>query len=249
MSREVHHDPAEHCANSVRNFRGELRRIANFQSNKNFLKHITGFCLSSVALLGCLCCGGGSGGGGGPTGLDPSATSLPFGNVLDDKTSSQNINLTNNENSDVTISAVAVTGAGFSASGISNGTIVKAGQTATLKVTFAPTTGGAVNGAGVTITSDAINSPAAISLSGAGIHWAELTWQASPTNGVTYNVFRGTSPGGESTTPLNPSPISGTTYMDETVTPGQNYYYTVEAVDSGGSSAPTNEGQGDIPTP
>ena len=120
---------------------------------------------------------------------------------------------------------------------------------ATLTVTFAPTTGGAVSAASVSIASNATNSPTTITLSGTGTHWIELTWHASATNGVMYNVFRGTSPGGENATPLNSSPISGTTYMDTTVTPGQNYYYTVEAVDPGGSSAPTNETQGDVPTP
>jgi fibronectin type 3 domain-containing protein len=58
---------------------------------------------------------------------------------------------------------------------------------------------------------------------------------------VTYNVYRGTSSGGESTTPLNPSQITTTSYTDTNVTHGTTYYYIVEAVDSAGNSSPSNE--------
>jgi fibronectin type 3 domain-containing protein len=81
------------------------------------------------------------------------------------------------------------------------------------------------------------------------MHSVVLNWGASLTEGVTYNVFRGTSPGGEGTTPINASPISELTYTDTNVTAGAEYYYTVEAVDSGGSSAPSNEASAQIPTP
>jgi hypothetical protein len=66
---------------------------------------------------------------------------------------------------------------------------------------------------------------------------------------VTYNVFRGTAPGGEGTTPLNSSPISGTSYMDTNVVSGQTYFYVVTAVNSAGSSGDSNEATAPIPTP
>jgi hypothetical protein len=119
----------------------------------------------------------------------------------------------------------------------------------TLTVTFAPTSGGAVSGANVSIASNATNSPAVVSLSGTGIHSVVLSWNASPTGGVTYNVFRGTSSGGEGTTPINTSPVNLLTYTDTSVTPGGNYYYTVEAVNSAGSSAPSNEAPASVPNP
>jgi len=144
---------------------------------------------------------------------------------------------------------VAVTGAGFSASGISNGTQLTPGQSATLTVKFAPTTPGVVSGASITITSNATNSPTTISLSGTGTHSVLLQWTASTTAGVTYNVFRGTTMGGEGTNPINLSPVSTTSYTDTNVTSGLSYFYTVKAVDSGGSSAPSNEAQANIPTP
>jgi hypothetical protein len=175
--------------------------------------------------------------------------SLSFGNVNDDSSSSQTTSLTNSGNANVTISAMTVNGAGFSASGVSNGTVLTPGQSVTLTVTFAPTSAGAVSGANISIASNATNSPSTVSLSGTGAHVVVLQWDASATSGVTYNVFRGTTSGGESTTPLNTSPITSLSYDDTNVTSGITYYYTVEAVDSAGSSAPSNESVANIPTP
>ena len=181
--------------------------------------------------------------------LGASPTTLAFGNVLDQSSKQMTTSLTNNGNADVTISGVTVVGLGFTASGIVNGTVLTPGQSATLTVTFAPTSGGPVNAAAATITSNATNSPTIIALTGTGMHSVVLTWSASPTGGVTYNVFRGTSPGGEGTTPINTAPITTLTFTDTNVTPGTTYYYTVEAVDSGGSSDPSNEATAVIPNP
>jgi endoglucanase Acf2 len=68
----------------------------------------------------------------------------------------------------------------------------------------------------------------------------DLAWH--PSSGATgYNVYRGTSPGGEATTPLNSTPITGTTFHDTAVAPQVTYFYTVKAVSSGGMSAASNE--------
>ena len=82
-------------------------------------------------------------------------------------------------------------------------------------------------------------------------HAANLSWTASTTPNVTYNVYRAAASTGPFTTPLNSSPITGTTYVDTTVLAGQTYYYVVTAVASNGtlsanSSPPV---QGTIPTP
>jgi len=79
-----------------------------------------------------------------------------------------------------------------------------------------------------------------------------LTWTASTTPGVVgYNVYRGTTSGGESTTPLNSSPINGTTYGDENVTAGAMYYYVVMSVASNDVtlSAASNEVSATVPSP
>ena len=184
--------------------------------------------------------------------LAASPTSLSFGTVNVNNSIQLSTTLTNNGNSNITVSGVTVTGAGFSASGVSNGTMLTPGQSATLTVTFAPTTPGAVNGASVSIASNATGSPTTITLSGTGqvssSHSVALTWNASPTSGINgYNVFRGTASGAEGTTPLNPSPLPGLTYTDTAVSSGQTYFYVVTAVDSGGNSPPSNETPASIP--
>ncbi len=60
-----------------------------------------------------------------------------------------------------------------------------------------------------------------------------LTWTASMSSGVSgYNVYRGTTLGGESSTPLNSLPVNATTYTDVNVTAGDEYYYIITAVGS-----------------
>jgi hypothetical protein len=89
----------------------------------------------------------------------------------------------------------------------------------------------------------------------AGGHQAVLTWSpssdgaANPTLG--YNVYRGTTPGGESGTALNgttPVAVNCTstttcTYTDTTITPG-TWYWTVKATLNGTLSAASNEVSG-----
>ena len=91
--------------------------------------------------------------------LGANPTSLAFGNMLDQSSSQMTTSVTNNGNANVTISRVTVAGAGFSASGIVNGTVLTPGQSATLTVMFAPTSGGPVSGR-ASIASNATNSPA-----------------------------------------------------------------------------------------
>src|ERR1700728_1248261 len=66
--------------------------------------------------------------------LSANPASLGFGTQTLNTSSSQASTLTNTGNSNVTISGLMTTGAGFSASGVTNGTILTPGQTATLTV-------------------------------------------------------------------------------------------------------------------
>ncbi len=77
----------------------------------------------------------------------------------------------------------------------------------------------------------------------AGDGYVMLTWSEPNSNGganiTGYNIYRGTSSGGESLL----TSVSGTTlaYNDTSVTNGQTYYYYVTAVNSVGESEKSNE--------
>lgn len=181
--------------------------------------------------------------------LGASPTSISFGTETDGTGISQNVTLTNSGNSNVTVSSVSVSGAGFSASGVGSGSVIAAGKTATLAVTFGPSTAGAANGT-VTVASNATNSPAAISLSGTGVQssFVSLNWDASTSSGVVgYNVYRGTAP---DTYSRIASSVSGVDYKDSGIQTGQNttYYYVVTAVNSSGEES-TDSNQASVLVP
>ena len=81
----------------------------------------------------------------------------------------------------------------------------------------------------------------------AGTHQVALTWIAPAWNGgspVTgYNVYKGTALGGESTTPVNATPLAPTarSYTVTGLTHGTRYYFTVKAINTVGPSAPSGE--------
>jgi hypothetical protein len=180
--------------------------------------------------------------------LNASSTALSFGSVTLSTTSSKNVTFTNAGNSNVTISNVSVTGAGFNARGVSTGLIVAPGQAATLTATFTPSATGSVTG-NVTVSSNA--SADAIALSGTGVaavsHSVALSWAAS-TSAVTgyYTYFSNVSGGPYAK--LNSTPDPMTTYTDSTVQSGKTYYYVVTAVDSSNvESLASNEISATIP--
>jgi hypothetical protein len=180
--------------------------------------------------------------------LSVSPTSLDLGNVQVGSTGTQTATLTNSGTGSVTISQMTVSGTGYSAAGVTAGQVLTAGASVTITVTFTPTTTGSATGS-VTITSNASNSPTVITLSG-GSHLVDLSWTASTSTVVGYNIYRGTVNGGPYTTKLNASPVSGVTYTDTSVVAGQTYYYVVTAVDSSGNeSVYSNQAPATVPTP
>jgi hypothetical protein len=166
--------------------------------------------------------------------LNSSSKSLTFGGVNVSGSSSQNVMLTNAGNSSLTISNVSVAGAGFNAGGGLSGVILSPGQTATLSATFAPATAGSVTG-GITVTSNASNSPAVIALSGTGMapvtHSVLLSWAPSTSSVTGYNVYSSSISGGPYSK-LTASPVATTNYNDGGASGAQTYYYVVTAVSS-----------------
>jgi hypothetical protein len=178
--------------------------------------------------------------------LSINATTIAFGTVAVSTTVTQSVTLSSTGTAPVTISATAVTGSGFTVSGLTLPVTLSQGQTATLNVEFDPAAAGAATGQ-VTVTSNSsTGATAVIGLSGTGetaSYSVNLTWDAptsSPDPVAGYNVYR--SPSGSSSYQLlNSSPLGQTSYVDSTVTSGQVYDYIVESVDASGVvSTPSN---------
>lgn len=74
----------------------------------------------------------------------------------------------------------------------------------------------------------------------------QLNWTA-PKGAASYNVYRGTSPGGENALPLA-SNITTTSFTDSGLAAGAHYYYQVSAVDSTGEGAKSAEASGIVST-
>jgi len=180
-----------------------------------------------------------------------SPASLAFGTQPVGMTSTaQTVTLSNTGTAALSITSLAPTGTNASDFTQSNtcGSSLAAGANCTIAVMFTPSIAG-TEAASLSIADNASGSPQTVSLSGAGTHDVILTWTASTTSGVVgYNVFRGATSGGESTTPLNTSLINGTTYCDATVQAG-TYYYVVTAVASNDvtQSGDSNEVSATVP--
>jgi hypothetical protein len=183
-------------------------------------------------------------------GINPAA-GLSFGNVTTGTSSAaQNLTITNTGNSNVTISQINLTGAGYSMTGGGAPVTLTPTQSITLVVQFSPTTVGSLPGS-ITVTSNATGSPATIPLSGTGAapvqHSVSLTWNASTSTVSGYNVYRSTVSGG-SYTKINSSLVAALSYSDTTVQNGTTYYYVTTAVDSTGSESTfSNEVSAPIP--
>jgi len=118
-------------------------------------------------------------------------TSFAYGSVTDGQVKSQSFTLTNTGTGSLTISQIAVNGAGYSVNGLATPTTLAAGANATFNAVFAPTTAGTLNGT-VTITSNAPGSPATVALSGIGVA-ATVTLSANPTSLSFGSVSAGSS--------------------------------------------------------
>ena len=147
----------------------------------------------------------------------------------------------------VTVSAATLTGAGFSASGVTFPVTLSPNQSLTLQVQFDPTRAAAAVGQ-LTIKSDsATGSTTQISLNGTSTamqHSIDLNWNApsnSPVPVASYNVYRSTN-GGATLTKLDSTPDGQTDYTDTAVQSGATYNYAVKSVDASGvESAASNQ--------
>jgi hypothetical protein len=168
---------------------------------------------------------------------------------VDDGCSSQALTLSNTGSAALSLAGINLSGADPAdfTENTTCGSSLTAGGQCTIAILFTPTASGSRSGS-LSITDNAGGSPQSATLAGGGTHDVILTWSGS---GPDYNVYRGTISHGESTTPLNSSPISGTTYTDTNVQAGVTYYYVVTAASSNGTnlSGDSNEASATVPTP
>lgn len=98
----------------------------------------------------------------------------------------------------------------------------------------------------------------ALPLLAATTYTANISWTASTTAGVKYNVYResvsgacsATPPTGSTCTLVNAAPLSATSAQDATLTAGNVYFYVVRSVTTQGiESVNSSEGKADLSQP
>jgi hypothetical protein len=190
--------------------------------------------------------------------LGASPASESFGSVTVGSQSSQTVTLTNNTGSTVNISQAAVSGSGFTLSGITTPLALAASKSATFTVIFAPKATGSASG-NVTITSDAPNPSLAVALTGAGAALGALG--ANPTSlnfgtvqtGINQPLPETVTNTGGSTLTISNVGVSGTGFAVKgistpvTLTAGQSASFTVtfapvSAASANGSVTVTSNG-------
>ncbi len=179
-----------------------------------------------------------SGTGVAPGQLAGNPSSVAFGSVTVGNQKSISETVTNTGGTSVTISQAAVSGTGFSMSGLSTPTTLAAGQSASFTVAFAPQATGSASG-NVTLTSNGLNPTLTIPLSGTGIAPGQLS--SNPSSEAFGNVTVGsqqtasetvTNTGGASVS-ITQATISGTGFtlsgitVPLTLTAGQSATFTV----------------------
>ncbi len=182
--------------------------------------------------------------------LAVSPASLSFGSVTVGQSKSLTASLTASGSS-ITLSNAGGSTSEFTISGISLPLTLKAGQSASFTVTFTPQSSGAATANG-SFTSNASNSSLVEALSGTGVaapqHSVALSWNASTSSVVGYNVYRSSDSGASFS--IIASMNADLTYTDSTVQAGKTYLYVTTAVDANGKeSGKSNQTQAAIPTP
>jgi hypothetical protein len=167
-------------------------------------------------------------------------SSLSFGSVTNGSSAAQGFTVTNTGSSNVAISGVTTSGAGYSIVSGGGAVTLSPSQSTSVSVQFAPSVTGSASGSAI-ILSNATGSTSSVSLSGSGVaptvqHSIGLNWDAGTTSVAGYNVYRSTV-SGSAYAKLNASPVGGVSYADSNVQTGKTYYYVATAVDAVGTES------------
>jgi hypothetical protein len=191
----------------------------------------------------------GTGAASGQLAESPSSTN--FNNVTVGTTKSLPVMLSATGSS-VTISSATTNNSEFTLSGVTFPLALAAGKSASFNLNFTPQSSGTASGS-ISFVSNASNSPIAEAVTGSGIsttgHSVNLSWNASSSKVVGYNVYRGSVSGGPYIQ-INSTVDPSTTYTDTTVVGGNTYYYVSTSLNSGGrESGFSNQVKAVVPSP
>jgi len=100
----------------------------------------------------------------------------------------------------------------------------------------APTTTGTYTVKAISAADTTKSASATVTVAATTTHSATLSWTASTSSVVGYNVYRATQSGGPYTM-INTALQAGTSYADLSVQAGSTYYYVVTAVNSSGTES------------
>ncbi|WP_446743421.1 malectin domain-containing carbohydrate-binding protein [Silvibacterium acidisoli] len=92
---------------------------------------------------------------------------------------------------------------------------------------------------GIEVISAAPVAPASLTAAAVAANQINVTWPASTTPGVVYDVFRSTTAGFTPSSANQIATATGTNYSDTGVMMNTTYYYAVEASNASGTSAPS----------
>jgi hypothetical protein len=170
--------------------------------------------------------------------LSASPATLSFGNVTVGDTAILSGTLTAS-GAAVTVSSATSSSPEFALSGLTLPLTIPAGQSTSYAVRFNPQSSGTASGT-VSFDSTASNSPTIQSVTGNGTpptqHTVSLSWDASTSDVVGYNVYRAAASKGPYTR-INPVLDPSITYVDDAIALGQTYYYVATAVNAIGQES------------
>ena len=183
--------------------------------------------------------------------LSASPTSLSFGSLAINTSTSLALTITNSGSTSTTISKITLSGTSYALSNTTTPFTLAAKQSQQLTLSFSPTVAGDSSG---TLTIISSGSTLTIPLTGSGTtnapsHSVSLSWVASSSPISGYNVYRSLA-SGNSYTLINSSPLTTTSFTDQSVSGGTTYYYVVTALSpNGAESGYSNEATVTIPSP
>jgi hypothetical protein len=165
--------------------------------------------------------------------LTASPSIVSFGQVVMGTSSTIPVVLSNARSQKTTLWTFQTMGGGFSMSGPTLPLTLAAGQSVTVKVTFAPPAA-ATEGGNLFVSGPGLVIP----LTGTGTvtpYSVNLFWNSSP-GVVGYNVYRSIAANGTYSR-INSALDSNTAFSDSTVVPGQTYYYAATSVNASGQES------------